>query len=186
MNAWKIAALLAAGMIVGCMASGPALKAQSTQEPRSAGTPARSGAPLLLDRTDLRIGTTVHFSRIPDVSAVNDLRQVRALAHVVLALDAWPTDVNAVAPLEQVPEEADVVVVLPGYPPSRAAGELWNYLGARVRLVMLVEGPPPTLTVIDDMNNMRHLERVIADMDMPARTGFERLQRPLSFRKIIS
>jgi hypothetical protein len=39
--------------------------------------------------------------------------------------------------------------------------------------------------VIDDLNLMRGLERVIAEMDDPQRGGFERLQRPLSFRKVI-
>jgi hypothetical protein len=32
---------------------------------------------------------------------------------------------------------------------------------------------------------MRNLERVIAEMDEPSRAGFERLQRPLSFRKVV-
>jgi hypothetical protein len=32
---------------------------------------------------------------------------------------------------------------------------------------------------------MRNLERVIAEMDQPSRAGFERLQRPLSFRKVV-
>ena len=32
---------------------------------------------------------------------------------------------------------------------------------------------------------MRYLERVIAQMDEPSRIGFDRLQRPLSFRKVV-
>lgn len=77
------------------------------------------------------------------------------------------------------------MVVLRGYPPSRGAAELWNLLGAPVRLVLLVPGPPTDPGVLMDLNVMRHLDRVIAEMDVPARTGFERLQRPLSFRKVV-
>ena len=54
MNAWKIAALLATGMIVGCMASSPALKAQNASDTATSSGPSRIGVPLLLDRTDLR------------------------------------------------------------------------------------------------------------------------------------
>jgi hypothetical protein len=39
--------------------------------------------------------------------------------------------------------------------------------------------------VVSDLNSMRGLERVVAQMDDPSRTGFERLQRPLSFRKLV-
>ncbi len=185
-NAWKIAAVFAAGLTVGCMANGSRLGAQPGADSTPATKGSATGVPLLLDRTDMRIGTTVHFSHVPNVSEVNDLTQVRGLSHVVLSLDGWPADINAVSSLAQVPEESDVVVILPGYPPSRAAGEVWNYLRSSVRLVMLVQTQPPNQNVVDDMNNMRHLERVIAEMDQPARTGFERLQRPLSFRKIMS
>jgi len=38
---------------------------------------------------------------------------------------------------------------------------------------------------IANLNEMRSLERVIAQMDTPSRQGFERLQRPLSFRKLV-
>ena len=184
MNAWKIAGLLAAGMLIGCMASGPPLTAQVSG--RSGASTISNGAyPLLLDRTDLQIGTTVHFGHLPDAGEVNDLRQVRALAHVVLSLDAWPSDVTMVSALSGVPPEADVVVLLPGYPPSRASTELWNYIQGRLRLVLLVNGPPPNNSVVDDLNSTRRLERVIANMDDPSRSGFERLQRPLSFRKIV-
>ena len=184
MNAWKIAALLATGMVLGCMASGPPLTAQDGTS--GAGVATGGGAvPLLLDRTDLRIGTTVHYRRMPDAGQINDLRQVRALSHVVLSLSEWPADVSVISALSQVPPEADVIVVLPGYPPSRASTELWNYVEGRVRLVLLVDGPPPSNSVIDDLNSTRRLERVIAEMDDPARSGFERLQRPLSFRKIV-
>lgn len=184
MNSWKIAALLVAGMLIGCMASGPPLTAQDSS--RSAVSSTAPGAyPLLLDRTDLQIGTTVHFGHLPDAAEVNELRQVRALAHVVLSLDAWPSDVTMVSALSAVPLESDVVVLVPGYPPSRASTEIWNYVQARVRLVILVDGPPPSSSVVDNLNATRRLERVIASMDDPSRSGFERLQRPLSFRKVI-
>src|SRR4051794_28259671 len=192
MNVWKSAALFGAGILVGCMSSGPPLTAQDAPGGGAPGAlvPAspevRVRTPLLLDRSDLRIGTTLHFSHLPNAAEVNDLRQERALAHVVVTLDHWPDEVGALSPLEQVPEEADVVVLLPGYPPSRAAGELWNYIGGKIRMVVLVPGPPASTSVVDDLNNMRHLERVIAQMDTPSRSGFERLQRPLSFRKIVS
>jgi hypothetical protein len=185
MNAWKIAALLAVGMMLGCMASGPPLTAQNRASSGAGAAGGRGAYPLLLDRSDLRIGTTVHYRRMPDAGEINDLRLVHSLAHVVLSLDAWPTDVTVISSLSQVPPEADVIVVLPGYPPSRAANELWNYVEGRVRLVMLVDGPPPSGSVIDDLNSTRRLERVIAEMDDPSRSGFERLQRPLSFRKIM-
>jgi hypothetical protein len=32
------------------------------------------------------------------------------------------------------------------------------------------------------MNRIRTLDRIIAQMEHPSRSGFERLQRPLSFR----
>ena len=94
MKPLKIAGLLAAGMSIGCMASGPPLTAQDSRT-SAASSSAPGEYPLLLDRTDLQIGTTVHFGHLPDAGEVNDLRQVRALAHVVLSLDAWPSDVTA-------------------------------------------------------------------------------------------
>jgi hypothetical protein len=39
--------------------------------------------------------------------------------------------------------------------------------------------------VVQDLNAMRGLERVVADVDPPSRAGFERLQRPLSFRRLV-
>ena len=82
-------------------------------------------------------------------------------------------------------ESPDVIVVLPGYPPNRAAAQAWNYVGARLRIVAVVPGAPASSTIIGDLNTMRGLERVIAQMDEPSRSGFERLQRPLSFRKVM-
>ncbi|MBI5710617.1 MAG: hypothetical protein HZC42_09990 [Candidatus Eisenbacteria bacterium] len=201
MRILKPAALLAAGMLAGCMAGGPVTTAQSPPaEPRSPlGSPFRdnygrgggAGTPLVIDRTDLAPGTTVQFARLPTAAEINDLSQMSrqayamGLAHVVLALPAWPRDYEALAVLSQLPEQADVIVVLPGYPPSREAAEAWNYVGARLRLVLVVAGPPSDRGVLQDLNTMRSLERVIAQMDEPSRAGFERLQRPLSFRKVV-
>lgn len=175
-----------AGSLLGCMAGGPPLTAQAP--PPSVPAAARvpfCGAPLILDRTDLRLGTTVHFGRIPDLSELHDLQQLPGLAHVVLALPAWPTSFAQIQALDQLPQEADLIAVLPGYPPSREAAGSWDLLGARARIVMIVDGPPPSIGVVADLNAMRGLERVIAQMDLPSRSGFERLQRPLSFRKVM-
>jgi hypothetical protein len=79
----------------------------------------------------------------------------------------------------------DVIVVLPGYPPSHGAADAWNLVRSRLRLVVVVPGPPPGSAAIADLNNMRGLERVIAQMEYPHRSGFELLQRPLSFRRLV-
>jgi hypothetical protein len=91
-----------------------------------------------------------------------------------------------VLPLDQavLPEGADLIVILPGYPPSHAAAEAWNYLRVPLRIVLLVNGPPANRAGIDELNRMRGLERLVADMEYPSRSGFERLQRPLSFRVV--
>ena len=195
MRPWTATALLAAGMLAGCMAEGPATNAQparpATPPPTLAGPRSDGPAvpatllPLLLDRGDLRIGVTVQFPRIPDPDEMSDLLQTVGLAHVVLALDAWPESYEALAALDLLPPESDVIVLLRGYPPSRAAAEAWNLLRARSRIVLLVTAPPPSLTVVQDLNGMRALERVIAEVDPPSRAGFERLQRPLGFLRIV-
>jgi len=196
MRFWTIFAVFAAGALAGCMAAGPPLPAQTSQRtgaktplgmPLSERRSIHEGpcVPLILDRTDLRIGTTVHFSHVPTASELHDAEQVPLLQHVVLSLSEWPTDIAAMSALNNVPEETDVIVVLAGYPPSRAAAEAWNYTSPRLRLVLVVTEPPRGPAVVDDLNTMRHLERVIADLDEPARTGFERLQMPLSFRKVM-
>ena len=87
--------------------------------------------------------------------------------------------------LNQIPAETDVIVVMPGYPPSRQAAEAWNLVQARLRIVVVVSDPPPSAAVASELNEMRGLERVVAQMDDPRRSGFERLQRPLSFRKLV-
>jgi hypothetical protein len=195
MRPWTATALLAAGMVVGCMANGPATTAQP---PRPANPPPASTTlppagpatrpallPLILDRSDLRIGVTVQFARIPGPDEIGDLRQTAGLAHVVLALDAWPESYEALTALDLLPPESDVIVLLRGYPPSRSAAEAWNLVSARLRLVLLVPDAPPSIAVVQDLNTMRALERVIAEVDPPSRAGFERLQRPLSFLRVM-
>ena len=195
MRPWTATALLAAGMVVGCMANGPATTAQPPQpatpppasSDRSPGGPAAHPAllPLILDRSDLRIGVTVQFTRIPEADEIGDLLQTAGLAHVVLALDDWPESYEALTALDLLPQESDIIVLLRGYPPSREAAAAWNLVRTRLRLVLLVPDAPPSLTVVQDLNTMRALERVIAEVDPPSRAGFERLQRPLSFLRIV-
>ena len=172
--------VFACGLVLGCMAGGPPLTAQPPP-PGHARAPADNGMPLILDRTDMRIGTTVEFDRIPDLREIADLDQVFALAHVVLSLPEWPTSYAQIQALERLPYTTDLLVLLPGYPPSREAGEAWNLLNTHPRLILLVDGPPASSGSFTDLNAMRGLERVVARMEHPSRYGFERLQRPLSF-----
>jgi hypothetical protein len=191
----SVAVAFVAGVLAGCMASSPPTPAQSpTSEPHSpAGSPfsdARMGAnglgvPLIIDRNDVSIGTTVQFSRFPTASEVNDATQLPGFARLVLSLPYWPEDLEPMRALDNLPAEVQVIVVVPGYPPNRAAAEAWNRVNARLRIVIVVPGPPASRAVLDDLNLMRGLERVIAQMDDPSRFGFELLQRPLSFRKVI-
>lgn len=195
MKPWSFATIFVAGALAGCMAAGPPIGAQSPPaKPRSPlGSPFSDrrvgvsdlGTPLIIDRTDVSIGTTVQFNRLPNASELHDATQTTGLAHIVLALSYWPADFDELQVLNQTPQEADVIVVLPGYPPNRAAAEAWNYVNARLRIIAVVPGAPPSLAIIGDLNTMRGLERVIAIMDEPSRSGFERLQRPLSFRKVV-
>lgn len=141
-----------------------------------------TGFPLVLDRGDLALGTTVQFARMPTLAEIADLAMVTGLRRVVIALPAWPAGFAALEVLERLPVESEALVVLPGYPPTRAAAEAWNLVDARLRMVVVVREPPPASGVIADLNTLRALERVIVESDAPARTGFERLQRPLSFR----
>ena len=190
----SILVTFAAGALAGCMAAGPPSGAQTPADPRApAGSPFSDrhmgvnafGTPLIIDRTDLRIGTSVHFNRLPTVSEVNDAAQLPGLAHIVLSLPFWPVDLEPLRALDLTPPESQLIVVLPGYPPNRAAADAWNHVRANLRLIVLVPGPPLSRAVVDDLNEMRGLERVIAQMDDPSRYGFERLQRPLSFRKVV-
>lgn len=194
MKSRTIAICFAAGALAGCMAAGPPIGAQSPSEPRSPlGSPFSDrrmgvndlGTPLIIDRTDLSIGTTVQFNRLPTASELHDAAQATGLAHIVITLAYWPAGFDELQALSQVPDQADVIIVLPGYPPNRAAAQAWNYVNARLRIVAVVPGPPESPVIIGDLNTMRGLERVIAQMDVPSRAGFERLQRPLSFRRVM-
>jgi len=128
-------------------------------------------APLLIEQ-DLGFGTHVVMRRLPDASDISDL--------------ATPADFAGLSPLQNVvmPPDVQLVVLLPGWPPSRAALDAWNLLGGGVRLIMIVDGPPADRSLIMELNRVRNLERVIAQMERPDRSGFERLQRPLSFRVV--
>jgi hypothetical protein len=53
------------------------------------------------------------------------------------------------------------------------------------RIVVLVNQPPPSHLAITDLNEMRGLERVVAMIDPPSRSGFESLQRPVNFRRVM-
>ena len=182
------AALAGVAMMAGCMSmatSGADAPARAAASTRDASSQPLGATPLIIDRSDLGIGTTVHFTRIPTATEMRDLLVFPALAHLVLSLSEWPIDYAALQVLNQVPEGPDVIVILPGYPPSSIATEAWNHVRAPIRLVLVVPGPPPNATILSDLNRMRHLERVIAEMDDPRRTGFEHLQRPLSFRTFV-
>ena len=190
MRAWAFGLTFAAGALLGCAASAPP---PAAEPPSPLGSPfsdqrmgfASIAYPLLLDRTDFRLGTTVQFKRMPTVVELHDLANVLGLQHVLITLPSWPLAYAPLDVLNQLPPDTDVIVVLPGYPPGRASAEAWNLVQARLRIVVVVPGEPPNINVIADLNEMRGLERVVAQMDEPSRTGFERLQRPLSFRKLV-
>jgi hypothetical protein len=148
--------------------------------------PAYGAAPLVIDPTDTGLGASVVFTRVPTAAELGELHWVENIDHVVLALAAWPATFDEISPLAQslLPEGADLLVVLPGYPATRESAEAWNLLRRRVRIVMVVDGPPADRGMILTMNAIRGLERVIADMPNPSRSGFQRLQRPLSFRVV--
>jgi hypothetical protein len=191
----RLAVLFSIVFACGCASPPPYGQPQSAATPPSGpvGSPFSDrrmgyggfGAPLLLDRTDFRLGTTVEFTRFPSATELYDLHQLPGVAHVVVSLPSWPAEYGPLQVLDQTPAEADVIVILPGYPPSRQAAEAWNLVNARLRIVVVVNEAPPNIGVVDDLNKMRGLERVIAQMDQPFRSGFERLQRPLSFRKVM-
>ena len=187
---WALATVLLAG----CMAGGQPVPPQPPPAHErapydSAARPPdqdrRPEAPLLIDRTDLCLGTTVQFGRVPSVSELYDLSQLLGIAHIVLSLPAWPAEYAPLLALNSTPPGADVIVVLRGYPPNQTAAQVWGYVDAPLRIVVVVPGPPPTAEVVQDLNSMRSLERVIVEMERPSRSGFERLQRPLSFRKVM-
>ena len=184
MRPWMVTFVFALGVVAGCMAAGPPAPAEAPAPGIAAARGQAIGTPLVLDRADLRLGTTVQFARVPEANELYELHQLTGLAHVVLTLPAWPAGYAELAPLEQTPPEADVIVVLPGFPPTREAADAWNLIHVRLRLVMVVDGTPPSPAMVSDLNALRGLERVIVETPNPSPSGFERLQRPLSFRVI--
>ena len=191
MRPWFIGVAIV--LLAGCAATGGSGGDYHSDAPASPlGSPFASGPtahgrtwPLILDRTDMSIGTTVVFSRVPTVGELHDLELVQGMQHLLIALPSWPRGAESIEALQQLAPETDAIIVLPGYPPTRESAEAWNLLGARVRIVCYVTEAPPSAAVVGDLNTMRGLERVICETDDPRRTGFERLQRPLSFRKVV-
>jgi len=187
-------AVFVLGALAGCATNVPPPAAQSPPPAHSplgspfgaaaAGTPG-IGTPLMVDRTDMRLGTTVQFSRVPTRAELADLNRWPNVVHVVLSLPGWPAEYADLQELDRLPYDCDLVVILPGYPPSRGAANAWNMISIPSRIIVVVDDLPPSRVEIDDLNSMRGLERVIAQFDEPSRTGFERLQRPLNFRKVI-
>ena len=163
-------------------ANGPADTSAAAAPARVAPTP-----PLLVDPGDLGFGATVVFTRIPTAPELHDLQYLESVSHVVLQLPAWPAGIDALQPLAQeaLPEGADLVVVLPGYPDTQAQSGAWNLLRRPVRIIMVVTAPPENREMVFRLNAIRGLERVVADLPRPSRAGFERLQRPLTFRVLM-
>lgn len=140
-------------------------------------------APLLLDG-DFGFGTNVVMRHLPTAADIEDLRFVDGFRQLLIALPEWPATYAELKPLQQsiFPDGSEVVVLLPGWPPTREALNAWNLVGGALRVIIVVPGPPADRALIQELNRMRPLERVIAQMEHPSRAGFERLQRPLSFR----
>ena len=72
----------------------------------------RCGWPLILDRMDLSLGTSVHFDRVPNAREIHDLDGVLGLQHLVISLPGWPTDVQVIEPLTQLSPETDAIFIL--------------------------------------------------------------------------
>lgn len=144
----------------------------------------RPPVPILLDPNDLGLGSTVVFDHVPNAKDLNDLAYLPSVQHVVLTLPAWPEDYSKLEPMQAslFPEGSDLIVVLPGYPRTHAAVAAWNLIHRPLRIVVVVPGPPLDRSMILELNALRGLERVICDTQDPNRSGFDRLQRPLSFR----
>ena len=191
MRRLEIVALLIVGTAGGCMAGAPGPRAAThvTRGPASADQASAGGssgagvaaAPMILDRTDVALGTTVEFRHLPNGGEIQDAIELFALRHVVVNLSAWPQGNADLSRFGALPPEADAIVILPGYPPDRSALDGWNLVRGNIRMVLVVDGPPDSPYVLDDLNRQRHLERVVVRMAHPSRAGFERLQRPLSF-----
>ena len=151
---------------------------------RRATAPALPPAPLFIDTADMGFGESVVYRRVPNSADIAALAYYDNVQHIVLALPAWPEDWAAIQPLGKVllPQGTDLVLILPGYPQTHAQAEVWNMLRQPMRIIMLVNGPPVDRGMILELNSLRGLERIIATMVHPSRSGFERLQRPLAFR----
>jgi len=178
----RIANLLLPLALAGCVAATPAAPpAAAPTPPAPTHTP-----PLVLTDDDLGFGTTVVLQRLPDARDLDAFQHITSLTRVVLDLPAWPAGWDRLQAMAQVPlpEGAHYLVMLPGYPPTRAAADAWNQVRLAVRLVVVVPGPPADRGAIAELNAIRALDRVVADMQEPTRAGFERLQRPLSFRVV--
>jgi len=188
MRKLEICTLLLIGALAGCMTAAPMPEAGPTApdgghpaDDMPAGSAGVNAAPLILDRTDLALGTTVEFHHLPSPVELSDAVDQFALRHIVVVLPGWPQLSADLSRFSALPPEADAIVILPDYPPDRTALDAWNYARGRVRLIVVVDGPPRSPAQLDDLNTLRSLERVVARMPHPSRSGFERLQRPLSF-----
>ena len=159
-------------------------KARTASEAGAARMYIRPPVPLLIDPTDLGLGATVVFDHIPDAHDLGNLSYLSSVQHVVLTLPAWPEDFSKIEPMQLslFPVGADLIVVLPGYPRTHAAIAAWNLVHRPLRMVVVVPGPPSDRSMITELNALRGLERVVCDTQEPSRSGFERLQKPLSFR----
>jgi hypothetical protein len=151
--------------------------------PREANADDALCAPLLLDN-DPGFGTHVVIRRVPNAKDLEDMSFMTGLRQIIVALPEWPATYDQLRPMQQaiLPQGVEVVVLLPGWPPTREALGAWNLVGGALRLILLVDGPPVDRALIAELNRVRSLDRVIAQMEYPSRSGFERLQRPLSFR----
>src|SRR5262249_3293549 len=141
--------------------------------PREANPDDALCAPLLIE-PDYGFGTSVVMRRLPNTADFEDLNFVTGLRQVLVALPEWPASYAELKPLQQaiLPEGTELVVLLPGWPPTREALGAWNMIGGNLRLILVVDGPPGDRALITELNHMRSLERVIAQMEHPARTGF--------------
>jgi hypothetical protein len=189
----RVLALFLMSAALVAVACAPAAPPVSAQVPPAGGTtaPTRGAAdalcaPLLLD-ADPGFGTHVVFRRLPNAADIEDLRFTTGVRQIVVALPEWPATYAEIQPLQQaiLPTGSEMVVLLPGWPPTREALGAWNLVsGGALRIIVVVDGPPADRALITEFNRVRSLDRVIAQMDNPDRRGFERLQRPLSFRVV--
>jgi len=160
MRRLEICMLLTIGALAGCMAASPPPVAD-TSAPRYQGDQGAGGAdssgivaPLILDRTDLALGTTAEFNHLPGTAELEAAAGLFALRHVVVMLPGWP-QVNAdLSRFSVLPPEADAIVIVPGYPPDRSALDAWNYARGHVRLVVVVDGPPLDPIQLEGLNTL--------------------------------